>query len=212
MPSLRVEGAFYVTDPKGHARRFAFVATIDVRGEAPEKELREPLAECLRRASAKVGTDPDALTKAVGTPSLAGVALEKILSLELREEEKKGRTTVEPPRASARDLRVGMTVAAQWTDGGYYRATIAEIEDDRFLAKWEDGGEPTWVKAEQLRLQGPAAMPPAILAPGMRVHAPWTDGKLYPGTIVAMRDGQVEVEWEDTKQTDWFLPVQVRPA
>lgn len=124
---------------------------------------------------------------------------------------RKDQIRFEPPPVDARQLRVGMMVSAQWTDGGFYRARIAEIDGGRFLAKWEDGGEPTWVRADQLRLQGLVPMPPAVLVPGMRVHAAWTDGKMYPATVRTLRDGRVEIAWDDREETEWLLPVQVFP-
>jgi hypothetical protein len=124
---------------------------------------------------------------------------------------RRDRIRFEAPPAEARQLQVGMLVGAQWTDGGFYRATIAEAKDGLFLVRWEDGGEPTWVRPEQIRLAGPAPMPPAILAPGMRVHAALTDGKMYPATVRSIRHGRVEIAWDDRATTSWLLPVQIRP-
>jgi hypothetical protein len=125
---------------------------------------------------------------------------------------KNDRIRFEIPPVEPHQLAVGMIVGAQWSDGGFYRATIAETKDGLFLVRWEDAGEPSWVRADQIRLAGPAPMPPAILAPGMRVHAAWTDGKMYLATIRALRDGRVEVAWDGSTTTTWLLPVQVRPA
>jgi hypothetical protein len=53
-------------------------------------------------------------------------------------------------------LRVGNKVMAQWTSGGYYEATITEINGGQYLAKWTDGSSPLWVTRNQIEVTNAA--------------------------------------------------------
>ncbi len=45
----------------------------------------------------------------------------------------------------------GANVTAQWSDGGYYRATVAAVKGDQVLVQWEDGSPEMWVHTSQVR-------------------------------------------------------------
>jgi hypothetical protein len=45
----------------------------------------------------------------------------------------------------------GASVSAQWSDGGYYRATVAAVKGDQVLVQWEDGSPELWVHTSQVR-------------------------------------------------------------
>lgn len=53
-------------------------------------------------------------------------------------------------------LQVGKTVMAQWRSGGYYEATIIEINGGQYLARWTDGSAPSWVARNQIELHNGA--------------------------------------------------------
>jgi len=42
-------------------------------------------------------------------------------------------------------LRVGAHVLAPWKTGARYPATLVDWDGTRFLARWDDGDEPSWV-------------------------------------------------------------------
>ena len=49
-------------------------------------------------------------------------------------------------------LRVGNRVMAQWQSGGYYEATITQVNGAQYLAQWTDGSTPSWVTRNQIQL------------------------------------------------------------
>jgi len=56
------------------------------------------------------------------------------------------------------------------------------------------------------RIGPPAGPTPLMLAPGRSVLVPWSDGQVYPGMVLAYRDGQVHVRFGNG--TDQWVPVQ----
>ncbi len=49
-------------------------------------------------------------------------------------------------------LRVGNKVMAQWRSGGYYEATLTQINGRQYLAQWTDGSAPSWVSRSQIEV------------------------------------------------------------
>ena len=45
----------------------------------------------------------------------------------------------------------GSFVSAQWSDGGYYRATVAAVKGDQVLVQWEDGSPEMWLHVSQVQ-------------------------------------------------------------
>lgn len=92
---------------------------------------------------------------------------------------------------------VGARVKAQWTDGRYYLATIAECRGDECLARWDDGSPPLWLRRDQIRT-------------GRFVQAEWTNGKYYRATITAVNGTSSEVTWDDGSPPTWLEPEKIR--
>ncbi len=46
----------------------------------------------------------------------------------------------------------GTPVMAQWTNGSYYGARVAQFNGSQYLVMWDDGSAPLWVAPEQIQM------------------------------------------------------------
>lgn len=96
--------------------------------------------------------------------------------------------TVQP----AAGVVAGDTVAALWTDGNYYLATVDEIGDGTVTVTYVDDGSSGTVAVDEVR-----AIPDRTFAVGDRVLAVWSAGRFYPGEITAADGDAYVVTWDD---------------
>jgi heat shock protein HtpX len=86
----------------------------------------------------------------------------------------------------------GVRVSAPWKDGQLYPGQVTSVEGDTVSIKFDDGHERedvTW-KACQIGAAGPQLVPFV----GVRVTAPRTNGKMYPGNVGAVSKSKDKVK------------------
>ncbi len=98
-------------------------------------------------------------------------------------------------------ISVGMRVQAQWNDGGWYAATISQINADKYYVTFDDGFS-ACLQYHQIQ--------PMMLSPGMRVMAQWTDESWYPGTITEIGGDTYFIQFDDGASS-WLASPQVKP-
>jgi hypothetical protein len=96
------------------------------------------------------------------------------------------------PQATGAALAAGDSVAAVWTDGNYYLATVTEVGAGQVTVQYVDDGSTGTVDAAQVR-----AVPAAVFAAGDRVLAVWSAGRFYPGEVTAVDGESCTVKWDD---------------
>jgi len=89
-------------------------------------------------------------------------------------------------------FKVGMTVAAKWTDNNYYLATITSINGDKYAVDYTDGSKGE-VKATDLKVTNEKSE----LKAGNKVLAVWAGSKFYSGTIKEMKENGAVITWDD---------------
>jgi len=94
--------------------------------------------------------------------------------------------------SSKSSYTVGMTVAAKWTDGNYYLATITKIESGKYFVKYADGAEG---EAKDYDLRNTAKK--SDLSNGKKVIAVWVGSKFYSGTIKELKPSVAVISWDD---------------
>ena len=94
--------------------------------------------------------------------------------------------------AFADDAGPGDKVAARWTDGGYYLATVTAASGGQCEVLYDDGDKGTVGTAEVIRVSRNANF-----AVGDRVLAAWKSARMFPGTVTAKTEFTVTVKWED---------------
>ncbi len=100
----------------------------------------------------------------------------------------------------------GQRVQAQWTDGGWYGATITTVQGpNAFFVTFDDGYTAT-LGPHQLQPEGGMGM----YSIGQRVEAIW-GSSWYAATITDIGgDGRFFVTYDDGF-TNWLTPDQIRP-
>lgn len=89
--------------------------------------------------------------------------------------------------------KVGTHVAAKWSDGDYWGATITGNANGKYQIKYDDGtqGEVTVAELKQIT-------PKADIKTGDHVLAVWsTNGKMYKGTVQEIQADGAIVKWDD---------------
>jgi len=92
----------------------------------------------------------------------------------------------------ADNARPGDKVAARWTDGGYYLATITGAGGGGVEVLYDDGDKGTVNTADVMR-----ASRTANINVGDHVLAAWRDARMYPGVVTAKTEFTVTVQWDD---------------
>jgi hypothetical protein len=87
---------------------------------------------------------------------------------------------------------VGENVAAVWTDGNLYLATVTAVEGDQVTVTYTDDGSSATVAASECR-----PIPDATFGVGDRVLAVWAAGRFYPGEVTAVDGNMSTVKWDD---------------
>jgi hypothetical protein len=161
----------------------------------------------------------DLLLELLGAPNLGQgphPELAEILALDQEHALHFGMNPLAPDPSS---LAVGSHVLAQWRSGDYFPATLAEHDGVRFLARWDDGDEPTWVQPYQTRpLGSPTSRElPGYPRVGMQLRARWTNGKYFGATLIDRDGDRFLAAWDDGDTPLWLtadaleLPSTERP-
>ncbi len=89
--------------------------------------------------------------------------------------------------------KVGTHVAAKWSDGDYWGATITGNNGGKYQIKYDDGTQGE-VTAAELK----SITPKADIKVGDKVLGVWsTNGKMYKGTVQEIQGAGVIVKWDD---------------
>ena len=93
---------------------------------------------------------------------------------------------------SGGEFKIGMNVAAKWTDNNYYLATISKVNGEKYSVDYADGtkGE---VSLADLKLLTPKEK----IKVGDKVFAVWAGAKFYSGKIIEMNEKNAMVIWDD---------------
>jgi hypothetical protein len=86
----------------------------------------------------------------------------------------------------------GDTVAATWTDGNLYLATVTAIDGDSVTVEYSDDGSSATVQSAEVR-----PIPATSFAAGDRVLAVWSNGRFYAGEITEANGTSYVVAWDD---------------
>ena len=99
----------------------------------------------------------------------------------------------EPTTASSTTaFAKGDSVAAKWTDGNLYLASVTAVEGDQIRVTYVDDGTTGSVATADVR-----SIPTSALAVGDRVLAVYEGGRLYPGEITEATGTTYTVKWDD---------------
>jgi hypothetical protein len=103
-----------------------------------------------------------------------------------------GESTTAATPLSVAGVAAGDSVAALWTDGNYYLATVSQLGDGNVTVTYVDDGSTGTVKENEVR-----AIPEQTFAVGDRVMAVWSAGRFYPGEIASVDGTSYTVKWDD---------------
>jgi hypothetical protein len=101
-------------------------------------------------------------------------------------------TTAASAAPAAAAIVAGDSVAATWTDGNLYLATVTSIDGDAVAVKYSDDGTSASLPAAQVR-----PIPQTTFAVGDRVLAVWSKGRFYAGRVTEATDTSYVVAWDD---------------
>lgn len=94
--------------------------------------------------------------------------------------------------AAPAGFSAGQSVAAVWTDGNLFLATITKVEGDKITVQYADDQTIRTVAKSDVR-----PIPRKTWAVGEKVQAVWTSGRFYPGVITREVGASYEVKWDD---------------
>ena len=103
--------------------------------------------------------------------------------------------TVTPPKESdqtASPFAIGDSVAAIWTDGNLYLATVTGASGDSVEVKYADDGSTKSVSAADVK-----PVVKKTWSAGDKVMAVWASGRFYLGTIESGSGTTYVVKWND---------------
>jgi hypothetical protein len=103
-----------------------------------------------------------------------------------------GSTTGTKQSTSATGPKVGDTVAAKWTDGNYWLATVEKVEPAGVTVKYTDDNTTNTVSVTEIR---PIAV--KSWSVGDKVLAVWSSGRFYPGTVEKAAGSTYTIKWDD---------------
>lgn len=100
----------------------------------------------------------------------------------------------EPKAPPANDpYAVGTHVAAKWSGGDYWGATINGNANGKYQVKYDDGTT-SEVSASDIK----SITPKSEIKVGDKVLAVWmTNGKMYNGVVEELKDDGAMVKWDD---------------
>lgn len=134
-------------------------------------------------------------------------------------------------------FQVGDLVYAEWSSGGYYKATVSKVEGDIIEVKWQDGSSPTPLDAKKIRprkdhglrrdqiadwdASDEGAKKPGELTlwevlplsgkkAGKQVYAMYTNGLYYKAVELEKKGADTLVRWDDNSGEMWTNSVKPR--
>jgi len=96
---------------------------------------------------------------------------------------------------SAAPFAAGQSVAATWTDGSLYLATVTAVDGENVTVTYSDDGSSGTVPATDVR-----AIPDTTFAVGDRVRAVWASGRFYQSEVSKVDGTTYTVKWDDGSQ------------
>jgi predicted small lipoprotein YifL len=96
---------------------------------------------------------------------------------------------------SPAQFAAGQSVAARWTDGKLYLATVTAVAGENVTVTYTDDGSSATVPATDVR-----AIPDTTFAVGDRVLAVWSGGRFYPSEVSKVEGTTYTVKWDDASQ------------
>jgi hypothetical protein len=90
------------------------------------------------------------------------------------------------------DFAVGQSVAAVWSDGNLYLASITAVDGDQLTVRYADDSSTKTVAAAEVK-----PIPEKTWAVGDKVKAVWSSGRFYDGVITKASGASYEVKWDD---------------
>jgi hypothetical protein len=129
--------------------------------------------------------------RALGTASAALLACVAITGCSLVPGAKPTVPATPKPRP-APGFAADQKVAAKWTDGNYYLATVSNVEGDRVSIVFADDSSTKTVKSSELR-----PIPIRVWAVGDKVLAVWSTGRFFEGVITNAAPPRYTVKWAD---------------
>ncbi len=96
--------------------------------------------------------------------------------------------------SAAPAAKVGDTVWAQWKANAWYHGKVAKKCDVGFHVVFDDGDKADVAPSLIIVDRAPAADKVKV---GVRVLALWTDGRMYPGTVIAIEEGKYRIKFDD---------------
>lgn len=97
-----------------------------------------------------------------------------------------------PKQRTSSEFKVGDTVAARWTDGNMYLATVLSADGNVVTVKYVDDQSVRNVGQQEVR-----SIRRRRWAEGDKVLAVWALGRFYPGTVVKAGATRCTVKWDD---------------
>ncbi len=92
----------------------------------------------------------------------------------------------------ASSFEVDEIVAAKWTDGSLYLATVTAIDDGNVTVTYTDDGSSATLPPTDIR---PIADTPFVV--GDRVLAVWSGGRFYAGEVSKVDGTTYTIKWDD---------------
>jgi hypothetical protein len=109
------------------------------------------------------------------------------------------KTSVTPPAEKpitaekpASGFAVGDSVAAVWTDGNLYLATVQAVNGDQITVKYADDGSTKTVAATDVK---PITKKTWVV--GDKVLAVWASGRFYKGNVIEAAGSNYKIQWDD---------------
>jgi hypothetical protein len=96
------------------------------------------------------------------------------------------------PTLFSEEAKPGDRVAAKWTDGGFYLATVVAAQSGKVVVLYDDGDTGTVLPAD---VKGPLRN--TDINAGEPVLAPWKTARMFPGVVTATTAHTVTVRWDD---------------
>ena len=89
-------------------------------------------------------------------------------------------------------VAAGDNVAAVWTDGSLYLATVQAVDGDQITVKYADDGSTKTVNSADVKM-----ITPQTWAAGDKVLAVWSAGRFYKGSVVGGSGTTYTIKWDD---------------
>ena len=86
----------------------------------------------------------------------------------------------------------GDNVAAVWSDGNLYLATVQAVDGDQITVKYADDGSTKTVNSADVKM-----IVPQVWAVGDKVMAVWASGRFYNGTVIEAAGTTYKIKWDD---------------